>query len=246
MVFTGSERSSAVKQVVGTGPPGDLPYGRLERLMAKDHSDLREELTRAGLWNVLTLVCCAAVIGVMQTWGPMLITRGRAPSDSVPMDSDLSAVLMPLSLMLGGIGLLMVVVTWWKQGRLRRYEFAAATIVAIVCCGATARWANLSDHVSSFSLVLAWIDIALAGIVLLLLVCASRRGDARFAGFERLREKIRALPEAQQQATFAARDEVFRIVVNRDPRMRGEIERARRLPVGDLWKAERIYVKKYG
>lgn len=242
----GTERSSAVKYVSGSGSLGDLPYGRLERLMAKDHSDLKGELTREGIWNMVTLICCAAVIGVVQTWGPMMITPGRAPSDNVPMNSGLSAVLMPLSLLLGGIGLLMIGVTWWKQGRLRRYEFAVAALVSIVCCGATARWARMSDDVSPFAFVLTWIDIALAGIVLVLLVFASRRGNARVAGFEQLGEKIRALPEVQQEAILASRDEVFACVLNRDPGMRGEIEQARRLPVGDLSKAERFYVKKHG
>lgn len=240
----GSVRSAAVKQVSGTGSIGDVPYGRLERLMAKDHSELEGELTREAVWNVVSMVCCVSIIGVLATWGPMLIIQGRAPSDNAPMDSGLREVLMPLSLILGAIGLVMVSVTWWRQGRLRRYEFITMAIVALLCCGATLRWSGMSDDVTSFSLVLLWVDIVLAVIVLILHVFVSRGGNARIAGFERLGAKLRELPESQQRAILAERDVVLDIVLKRDPTLKREVETARRLPLGDLWKAERPYRKK--
>jgi hypothetical protein len=240
----GAGRSAAVKQVSGTGLIGDLPYGKLERLMAKDRSELGREIAREDVWNVVSLICCAAIVGAVATWGPMAITPGRAPSDNAPMDRDLREILMPLSLLLGGIGLMMVSVTWWRQGRLRRYEFPTAAVVTLICCGATLRWSTVSDDVTAFSLVLLWIDVVLAAILLLLQLFASRRGNARVAGFRRLGAKMRELPEAQQRAILAERDPVFDVVLKRDPGMQHEVERARRLPLGDLWKAEKPYRRK--
>lgn len=224
-----------------------VEFGELERKQARQLSDLSGDLSRETGWTVASMFCAIAVVGVLVTVGPGGYIPGLPGSAAMdPVGEDSRQVLMPLSFLLGAIGQGMLIVTWWRDGRLRSPFGIIVPLIALVCCGAILRWFATTGAEDPVSFVLLWVVAGVSVVALALQLFASRRGNVYVAQNMRFGERMRALPESQQRAIIAQREEMLGILVKRKKVSPREAEHAMALPLGDLWRAEKKYRSKYG
>ncbi|WP_460793745.1 hypothetical protein [Nocardioides pacificus] len=226
--------STAVRQAREDEFEDGVRLGSLEWQLAYDTPSLRTAM------RALTLAVLAKGIALVAPLGGLLAPIGSSGADvfsgTDTMSPDLARTVTVICFWIAAIGQAWALADWWRLGRPRDGYGIAAAFLAVTAAPLT-MWVYLSlPEPATLPMPVPVAATGLLGAVALVAhLVGSQDGTLRGARHRALGERIRSLPEAEQQALLDERREVLDTLSERRLVDRGLAQRAAAARLGDWW-----------
>lgn len=235
----GARVSDAVRAAQEGRLEDGVRFATLEHLQARSTPSLR-----AGASGRLVLGIIMAVLLFAPLGGLAAPVGGTDFGQMIASDGFQGQALRSVAMVcftLGAIGQAWLLVRWVRSGRHRDGRWIASSVLAVACAGLALWWFPSLLDPSSYGLVV--IPTAVTGLIGLLALGAQLLASDGTSRWEAQRaeaaERLRALPQAEQEALIAERREILGILRSRgliDERRQREAEQ---VPLGDWWRLDR-------
>lgn len=218
----------------------DVDLARIEDRLTTAYPTARNRLKVQMVGPVLGIIMTLFTVGAVPTIGPQGAIpgiRGTTGLSTRPMDSSLREILMPLSFLLGALGLVILILDWRRIRRHREGVAIVAALIALVADAAVLAWYLRGEGDDLLSFVLLCINAGLA-LTLLTLQIFFAHGSAEIARLVEIGDALKELPPDQRREVLGLRNEAIEVLVDPeklDPRRGAQAQSA---SLGDLWKLD--------
>ncbi len=222
---------------------GKVPFGEIEHRLGMTTESYGSWFQRQQRIQMGAVTCGVAVFGAMATVGPGGWIPGIASSTAVdPMGSGSRDILLPLSLLLGIVGLAMFAAQWWRAGRRRNDLAYVIAVLSLVVCGALAVRYTRGDLGDGVFVLMGVVSVC-ALLLVLVETFFSRPGGIWVHRYSRLAERLTALPERTREELLEERGRILTELVRRKELHPDDAQALRGLPLGAFWAMEPRFEK---
>lgn len=222
---------------------GKVPFGEIEHRLGMTTESYSSWFQRQQRVQMAAVTCGVAIFGAFATVGPGGWIPGIASSTAAdPMSSGMRDVLLPLSLLLGIVGMVMFAVQWWRSGRRRNDLAYVIAVLSLVVCGAlTLRYTP--EYLGEGVFVLMGVATACALLLMFVETFISRPGGVWAYRYRHLAERLAALPASAREELLTERGRILTELVRRKELHPEDAEILRGLPLGGFWAMEPRFEK---